>query len=144
MGYKVTLAVSLHTADNAVRKKLMPVASQYPVLDVVSACRYYIKKTGRRITFEYALIAGINDSAENAAALASLLKGMICHVNLIRINETTEFTKKILRESKSKINESAFLGILNKNHISATIRRTVGNDIQAACGQLRSKMTQKS
>ncbi|EKQ54002.1 MULTISPECIES: 23S rRNA (adenine(2503)-C(2))-methyltransferase RlmN [unclassified Clostridium] len=129
----VTLAISLHAFSNEKRKEIMPIANRYSIEEILEACRYYIKKTNRRITFEYALVKDINDSKEDAKALGKLLKGMLCHVNLIPVNEIKENTFK--RSSKKTIDD--FSEILKKLGIEVTIRREMGSDINAACGQLR-------
>ena len=132
---QVNLAVSLHATNDHARQELMPIAKRYPVNELMDACRYYIKQTNRRITFEYALVKGVNDSLADADALSKLLKGMLCHVNLIPINPTEAgaYSPTLRREAE------AFATILNKNHIQATIRRTIGSDVDAACGQLIAK-----
>ncbi|WP_297427328.1 23S rRNA (adenine(2503)-C(2))-methyltransferase RlmN [Clostridium sp.] len=129
----ITLAISLHAFSNEKRKEIMPIANRYSIEEILEACRYYIKKTNRRITFEYALVKGINDSKEDAKALGKLLKGMLCHVNLIPVNEIKENTFK--RSSKKTIDD--FSEILKNLGIEVTIRREMGSDINAACGQLR-------
>lgn len=134
MNYQITLAISLHATDNESRSAIMPVNKKYSVEEVIKACRYYINKTGRRITFEYTLIHGVNDFENNARALADLLKGMLCHVNLIPVNSVvgTGFS------AGSGDSIERFRAIIEKNGISATVRREMGSDISAACGQLRS------
>lgn len=130
-----TLAISLHAADDETRDMLMPVNRKYNLAELLEACRYYIDKTNKRITFEYALIKGVNDGREAAEKLTGLLKGMLCHVNLIPVNrvEGKEF------EKTSKSDVKKFKDILEENHIEATVRRELGSDIDAACGQLRQK-----
>lgn len=135
-----TLAVSLHASDNETRDKLMPVNKKYKLEELMDACRYYTKKTNKRVTFEYALINGVNDSEQNALQLAGLLKGMLCHVNLIPINEVRE--KGFIKSTKTAIDR--FKGILERNKIEATVRRELGSDINAACGQLRKKYADKA
>lgn len=130
-----TLAISLHAADNPTRNTLMPINKKYKIEELMEACRHYIKKTNRRITFEYALIKGINDSDESAERLAKYLKGMLCHVNLIPINKVEG--KDFDKSPKASIDR--FKGILERNGIEATVRRELGSDINAACGQLRQK-----
>ena len=131
--FALTLSVSLHAPDNATRSRTMPINNRYPVELLIKACRDYFDITGRRVSFEYALIDGENDSEECALKLANLLKGMNCHVNLIPVN-TVEGTgyKKSGAERRN-----AFVEILSKHGITATIRRTLGSDINASCGQLR-------
>lgn len=133
MGFNITLALSLHAADDATRRKLMPIAKKYTIAEVLDACRYYFDKTGRRITFEYSLVALVNDNIDEAEKLAALIKDMNCHVNLIPVNPIKERDYK-----KSSIkNINAFKNYLEKYGINVTIRREMGSDIQGACGQLR-------
>lgn len=132
---QISLALSIHAPNDALRSKLMPVNRRFPFEDVMEACRYYIAKTGRRITFEYALIGGVNDRPEHAQELADVLQGMLCHVNLIPVNHVPE--RKYVRTPREDIFE--FQRILERNKINATIRREQGHDIAAACGQLRAK-----
>ena len=113
----------------------MPIANKYSIKELLDACTYYIMVTGRRISFEFALIAGVNDDEETARALAKLLRGMIAHVNLIPVNEIVNGQFK-----KSKQQDvDRFMGILNSSGVVATVRRELGSDIDAACGQLRQK-----
>lgn len=130
---QVTLALSLHAADDETRKQLMPIAYKYSIREVLEACQYFFDKTGRRITFEYSLMAGVNDTKEEAAKLVHLIKGMNCHVNLIPVNPIKERDFK----RSTKVNIASFKGHLEKNGINATVRREMGSDIQGACGQLR-------
>lgn len=132
-GYSITLAISLHAFNDETRREMMPIANKYSIKEILEACDYYFNKTGRRITFEYSLVSGINDSKEDAKALAKLLRGRQCHVNLIPVNEIKENTLK--RPSKKTIEE--FEKILSENGIDVTVRREMGTDINAACGQLR-------
>jgi 23S rRNA (adenine2503-C2)-methyltransferase len=129
----VTLSVSLHASDDKTRKQLMPIAKKYKIEDVIDACREYIIKTGRRVTFEYALIDGINDGAENARRLAGLLSGMLCHVNIIPVNPVKG--KPYRQPSRAQI--YAFRDSLLASGITATVRRELGRDISGACGQLK-------
>ena len=131
------LSVSLHAPDDESRSRTMPINRRYPVAEVIRASRYYTEKTGRRITFEYALIDSVNDSDETARSLAALLKGMLCHVNLIPVNNVTGagYKKSSLKRQK------VFVDILSAHGINATVRRTLGSDIDASCGQLRRKYT---
>lgn len=129
----ITLAISLHAFSDEKRREIMPIANKYSIAEILEACRYYIDKTGRRITFEYSLVSGINDGSEDARSLAKLLKGILCHVNLIPVNEIKENTLK--RPSKKIIVN--FEEILKSNGIEVTVRREMGTDINAACGQLR-------
>ena len=130
------LAVSLHTVDNDLRSKMMPVNKKYPVEDLLRACRYYVRMTNRRITFEYALIEGVNDSDTDAAALASRLRGLLCHVNLIPLNPTSGFEKQGTAEDQVR----SFAGILDAHHIPCTVRLRRGIEIQAGCGQLATEV----
>lgn len=131
----VTVAVSLHAPDDALRQKIMPVALKYSIKEIIEACRYYIEKTGRRVTFEYSLMEGINDSPGHAEKLAFLVKGINCHVNLIPLNPVKGRAGR--RPGTDRIQQ--FKLILEKKHINVTIRREMGSDIDAACGQLRNK-----
>ncbi len=130
---QITLALSLHAPSQEKRKELMPVAYRYELQDVLDACRYYFAQTGRRITFEYSLVGGVNDSQEDADALARLLADMNCHVNLIPVNPIKE--RDYVQSRRSVI--EAFKNKLEKNRINVTIRREMGRDISGACGQLR-------
>ncbi|MDR2654711.1 MAG: 23S rRNA (adenine(2503)-C(2))-methyltransferase RlmN [Oscillospiraceae bacterium] len=129
----ITLAVSLHAPDNALRSRIMPVNRRWPLEEVIKAAKYYANKTGRRATYEYALIRGENDGADQARRLAGLLRGSLCHVNLIPVNEVKERGFK----SAARQGVLAFAAELEKNGIAVTIRRSLGQDINAACGQLR-------
>ncbi len=130
---QITLSVSLHAANDATRSKIMPVNRRYPINELLDACRYYIEKTNRRISFEFTLIQGVNDTPEEARALLKLLSGMLCHVNLIPVNPVKETG---FRQGSRKSIET-FQQILEKGGIAATVRREMGADIRAACGQLR-------
>lgn len=132
---QINLAISIHAPNDALRSKLMPVNRRYPFDEVMEAIRYYIAKTGRRVTFEYALIGGVNDQPEHAEELADVLGGMLCHVNLIPVNHVPE--RKYVRTPREDIFK--FHRILQSRGINATIRREQGHDIAAACGQLRAK-----
>lgn len=129
---QITLAISLHAPNDEIRKSMMPVANKYNIKELLDACKYY-SSTNRRITFEYALVNGINDSAKNAEELFNQLKGILCHVNLIPVNEIKENDYK---RSRAK-NIEEFKNILIKYGIETTIRREMGSDINGACGQLR-------
>lgn len=131
----INLALSLHSPYDDKRKEIMPIANAYPIEDILDACKYYIRKTNRRVTFEYSLIRGVNDSEKEAMKLASVLKGILCHVNLIPINNVEE--RDFERPDKSHIYK--FRDILEKNNIPATVRISMGSDIGGACGQLRRK-----
>ena len=134
--FPITLSVSLHAPNNEIRSSIMPINKKYPIEELMAACRDYIKTTTRRISFEYSLISGVNDSMENADELANLLKGMLAHVNLIPVNKIEERDYK--KGNKKQIND--FCERLNKRGVNATIRRELGSDIQASCGQLRKKL----
>jgi len=129
----VTLSISLHAPNDSIRDKIMPVNKRYSIDKLIEACKIYTETTNRRITFEYALIEGVNDSKDNALELAGLLKGMLCHVNLIPVN--TVDGAGFRRSSKETI--AKFKDILEKYGIETTVRRELGSDINAACGQLR-------
>lgn len=135
---QITLTVSLHAPNDKIRSKSMPVNDKWCMDEVLNACREYVNKTGRRVSFEYTLINGVNDSNECAEELALRLKGMLCHVNLIPVNDVKE--RGNVRSTDEAINR--FLSILKKRGINATIRRTLGSDINASCGQLRRKRTE--
>ena len=130
---QITLALSLHAPNDEVRKTLMPVANRYPLKDVLEACRTYFEKTGRRLTFEYSLVSGVNDNLKEAAALSALLKDQHGHVNLIPVNPIKE--RDYVQSDRRAI--EAFKNLLEKNGINVTIRREMGRDINGACGQLR-------
>ena len=134
-----TLSISLHATNNEKRSSMMPVNNSYPIQELIKACKDYIKKTNRRISFEYALAKDNNDNLDDAKELVNLLKGMLCHVNLIPINkiENGEYSKS------SNENIMKFRDYLNDHGIVATIRRELGSDIDAACGQLRRKSLNK-
>lgn len=133
--YQVNLAISLHGATNEVRDKIMPINKAYPIEVLMEAVKKYIEKTNRRVTFEYIMLKGINDSREDAMKLCDLLKGMNCYVNIIPYNETNNIGFK--RSKKDTILQ--FYDIIKKRNIGVTIRREFGSNISAACGQLRSK-----
>lgn len=132
---QLTLSVSLHAPNDEMRSRVMPINKAYPIKELIKACKDYTKETSRRISFEYAMIKDNNDSDECAYELASLLKGMLCHVNLIPANEINESEHK--RSTNDRLNR--FMKILNSRGINTTIRRSLGSDIDASCGQLRSK-----
>lgn len=129
----ITVSVSLHAPNDEIRRKTMPIARRYSMDELLQACRDYFKKTGRRITFEYSMISGVNDSDANAEELAQRLAGMNCHVNLIPVNtvDGTGYTKSDINRQQS------FINILAAKNIAATVRRTLGSDINASCGQLK-------
>lgn len=132
---QITLALSLHAPDDEKRQKIMPIAKKYSLKEIMSAVRYYFDTTGRRVTFEYALSEGVNDSSADAEKLSALIKGLKGHVNLIPINPVKE--RDFKRSSESAI--ASFKSKLEKNGINVTIRREMGRDIDGACGQLRRK-----
>ena len=136
----VTLAVSLHASNDETRRSLMPVANRYTIKEVVDAAKNYYDKTGRRVTFEYALVRGGNDSKEDAENLCRILKGFPCHVNLIPVNPVTERSFRPTQREET-VN---FQNKLEKNRINVTIRREMGSDINGACGQLRKSYIAKS
>ncbi len=136
----VTLCVSLHAPNDEIRKETMPVAYTWSIDQILEACRNYIRKTGRRVIFEYALSDGVNAGEEQARELADRLRGMQCHVNLIPLNTVEERDMKGVTEE----NVRRFLKILQEKNISATRRREMGDDIEGACGQLRRKTIQSS
>lgn len=136
MKLQLTLSISLHAPNDEIRNKTMPVNKRFPIDELLRSCREYVEKTGRRVTFEYAMIDGVNDSIECAAELCSRLKGLLCHVNLIPVNEVEKTGYK--KSGRKSLN--AFCAYLNSHGIPATIRRTLGSDINASCGQLRGKI----
>ena len=132
---QITLALSLHASTQEKRLELMPVANKYEIHEVIDACRYYFEQTGRRITFEYSLVGGVNDTDEDVRNLCRLIKGINCHVNLIPVNPIKErdYVQPDVRVT------TEFKNKLEKNGINATIRREMGRDIDGACGQLRKR-----
>ena len=130
-----TFALSLHATTDEERRSLMPVAERYSIKETLDACRYFFEKTGRRLTFEYSLVGGVNDSEEHAKRLAALIKGLNAHVNLIPVNPVEE--RKYRASDASRVDN--FKNTLEKYRINVTIRRGMGSDIDAACGQLRRK-----
>ena len=132
-GIPITLALSLHAPNDELRKQIMPIARKYDLDTIMDSCEYYFNETGRRLTFEYCLVDGFNDDTKHAEDLIQLIKGFNCHVNLIPINPIKE------KEFRSSIGRKIhnFKKVLEKNRISVTIRREMGDDIDAACGQLR-------
>ena len=139
-GTSITLAISLHAFSDEKRREIMPIANKYSIKEILEACRDYIQKTNRRITFEYSLVKGVNDSIEDSKALSKLLKGLLCHVNLIPINEVQENSFK--RSSEKTIHD--FEEVLKANGVEVTVRREMGKDINAACGQLRRSYIEQS
>ncbi len=130
---QITLALSLHAPNDEKRKELMPIANRYSIKELMEACGYYFKKTGRRITFEYSLVGGVNDSVQDAEELTALAAPLGCHVNLIPVNPVKE--RSFVQSEAAKT--AAFKNKLEKNKINVTIRREMGRDIDGACGQLR-------
>jgi 23S rRNA (adenine2503-C2)-methyltransferase len=128
----LTLSVSLHAAFDEKRSEIMPINRTYPLTELLDACRHYTKATGRRISFEYAVIDGVNDRREDADKLKELLRGGLFHLNLIPVNKVEENIFKTTRGNAEK-----FAALMNKMGINTTVRRTLGSDINAACGQLR-------
>ena len=135
-GLSVTLALSLHAPNDEVRKTLMPIANKYRIQEILDACQEYFEETGRRLTFEYSLVSGVNDNLEEARALASLLKGMHGHVNLIPVNPIQE--RDYVQSDRRAI--EAFQHYLESQKIAVTVRRDVGRDIIGACGPLRKSL----
>ena len=136
---QISLAISLHGSNNDVRNRIMPVNKVYPIEVLLPACRRYYEKTSRRIHFEYAMIDGVNDSLQNAKELLTLLKGLPAHVNLIPLNHVEESPLK----PSTKAAVAAFQKALEDGGVTATVRRTLGSDIDASCGQLRRKYTKQ-
>ncbi len=134
-GKQVNLAISLHAPNNELRNKIMPINKAYDLNELMKVLKEYIEKTNRRVTFEYVLLSGVNDTKKCALELASLVKGMNCYINLIPYNETSHIEFK---RSKEK-DILAFYDILKKNKINVTIRREFGSNVDAACGQLRTR-----
>lgn len=135
----ITLSISLHGTTDDIRSGMMPINRKYDLEQLIGACRAYQKKTGRRISFEYAVIAGVNDRAEDAKRLSNLLKGILCHVNLIPVNPI----EKGVYHPPTRKNILNFQDTLIKLGLNATIRRTLGSDISASCGQLRHQNTKE-
>lgn len=132
---QITLALSLHATTDEKRRRLMPIANKYSIIELMEACAYYFEQTGRRITFEYSLVGGVNDTDEDAAELTALARPLCCHVNLIPVNPIRE--RDYVQSTGARI--QAFKNRLEKNKINVTIRREMGRDIDGACGQLRHK-----
>lgn len=138
LNLQITLTISLHAPNDEIRSRTMPVNEKYGVHELIAVCREYALRTSRRVSFEYTLIKDVNDSRECAEELSELIKGMLCHVNLIPVNNIDE--RNNVRSTDESVNN--FLQILQKNGINATIRRTLGSDINASCGQLRRKKSE--
>jgi 23S rRNA (adenine2503-C2)-methyltransferase len=132
---QITLAISLHAPNDEIRQRVMPIAKKYSIDKVIEAAKKYADTTKRRVTYEYALIKGVNDSEENALELAGRLRGSMCHVNLIPVNDVKE--NDYIRSSEDNIKR--FAAVLEEKNIEVTIRRRLGSDINAACGQLRKR-----
>lgn len=130
---QITLALSLHGSTQEKRRELMPIANKYDISEVIEACKYYFEKTGRRITFEYSLVGGVNDTDEDAENLCRLVGGLNCHINLIPVNPIKE--RDYVESEKKDI--ISFKNKLERRHINVTVRREMGRDIDGACGQLR-------
>ncbi len=133
--FQITLALSLHATTDEKRRNLMPIANRYSIAELMEACDYYFKQTGRRISFEYSLVGGVNDTEEDARELSALAKPLNCHINLIPVNPIKE--RDFVQSGADRIR--AFQNRLEKNKINVTIRREMGRDIDGACGQLRRK-----
>ena len=136
---QITLALSLHAATDEKRRQLMPIANQYPLAEVIDACEHYFEQTGRRITFEYSLVKGVNDTKEDAERLTALIGRLNCHVNLIPVNPIKE--RDYVQSERRAVD--AFKNKLEKNGINVTIRREMGRDIDGACGQLRRRYMER-
>lgn len=135
----VTLTISLHAPNDELREKIMPINRAYKIKDLMSAVKHYFDKTGRRIIFEYSMISGVNDSMQCAEQLARLVKGLPCHINIINLN----YVKERGLNASANDNVSNFVKVLEKHDISVTVRRSMGSDIEGACGQLRRKILQE-
>lgn len=133
---QITLALSLHATTDEKRRELMPIANKYSIAELMDACKYYFDKTGRRITFEYSLVGGVNDTDRDATELSALAKPLNCHINLIPVNPIKE--RDYVQSEAGRI--KAFQGKLERNKINSTVRREMGRDIDGACGQLRRKV----
>ena len=134
---QLTLSVSLHAPNDTIRNDLMPINRRFHVNDLLEACKFYIRQTNRRISFEYAMISGMNDDDACAKELASKLAGMLCHVNLIPVNNIDVEKNSYKKSSRERL--ESFVNILSQKGITATVRRILGADINASCGQLRGK-----
>lgn len=139
-GIPVTLSVSLHAPNDELRSSLMPVNKKYPIAKLMQAIRDYIDKTNRRVTFEYSLIEGVNDNKEQAFELVKLTKGMLAHINLIPVNQVKG--KSYVKSNPERV--QAFRDILEQNGLTTTVRRELGSDIEASCGQLRRENTKNA
>lgn len=135
-GFSITLTISLHAPNDEIRKQTMPIANKFAISQILKACDYYIEKTGRRVAIEYTLIKNVNDSKTHAQELINLLKGKLCHVNVIPLN----YVKERGLDGSSRKEAYQFVGLLERGGLSATVRRTMGEDIAGACGQLRNEI----
>lgn len=138
-GMAITLAVSLHAPNDELRNQIMPINRKYPLSLLIPACDQYARTTGRRVTFEYALMRGVNDGIEHATELGRLLSTMLCHVNLIPVNPVEE--RGFTRTPADQV--TAFLKELARQNVNATVRKEMGTDIDAACGQLRRRVAKE-
>ncbi len=136
---QITLALSLHASTQEKRKELMPIANAYHINETIEACKYYFEQTGRRISFEYSLVAGVNDSSQDALELVNLIKGINCHVNLIPVNPIKE--RDYIQPDMGAVRD--FQNKLERCGINVTIRREMGRDIDGACGQLRKRFSER-
>ena len=134
--FNITLTISLHATTDEKRAQIMPIANRYSLKEIINACKYYYEKTKRKIYFEYTLIKGINDSKEDAKRLRLLTEGLLCHFNIIVLNDVAQRTLK----KTTRLFAYQFVDLLKKEGLSATVRRTMGEDIEGACGQLRNKI----
>ena len=137
---QVTLAISLHAPEDELRRTMMPIANRYSLNELMEAAGYYVSKTGRRISFEYSLVRGVNDQMSHAGMLADLVRGLNCHINLIPVNPIKE--RDYVSSDKDRVGR--FKKYLESEHIQVTVRREMGRDIQAACGQLRKSYKERS
>ena len=138
--FNTTLTISLHATTDEERAKIMPIAKAYSIEEIIKACKDYYQKTNRRVYFEYTLIKGVNDSHEDIKRLSKLLKGFNCHVNVIPLNTVKERSL----QGTSRLEAYKFVDDLKSQGISATVRRTMGEDIEGACGQLRNKILKEN
>lgn len=138
--FNITLTISLHASCDEKRKEIMPVANSYSIKEILDACKTYFQKTGRKIYFEYTLIKGVNDRDEDVDSLSKLLKNLMCHVNIIPLNEVKERNL----EGTSRLFAYQFVDKLKEKGVSATVRRTMGEDIEGACGQLRNRIIKEN
>lgn len=138
-GWNVTLTISLHAPNDEIRQKTMPIANKYSIKEIITACKYYFEKTGRRIIFEYTLVKGVNDKTQHAEELSKILRGFPCHVNVIPLN----YVKERNLQSPTGKAPYIFADKLTEKGLSATVRRTLGADVGGACGQLRNSILDK-